>query len=256
MHYESTTGLDPDQIQELVARIRQILPPERRRGRPPALGLYRSVVVTLILLRSNLDQATLADLVGVSQPTVSRIHRRLTPLVGQALCLHIPPVPEILRGRAVLVDGTLIPIGDRAGRQDHFSGKHRRVGVNVQVLADLGGTLLAVSPPQRGSLHDRTALAHTGWETHLTDAIGDLAYRGTTVVTPRRRNYGGGEHSPGDLECNREISALRAPVERAIAHLKNWKILKTGYRGRLAELPTIIRVITALEFYRLGWQPL
>jgi hypothetical protein len=45
-------------------------------------------------------------------------------------------------------------------------------------------------------------------------------------------------------------------VERAIAHLKNWKILATGYRGRLAELSDIIRTITALEFYRCGWKPL
>jgi hypothetical protein len=37
------------------------------------------------------------------------------------------------------------------------------------------------------------------------------------------------------------------------AHLKNWKILATGCRGRLSELPNIIRIITALEFYRLGW---
>jgi hypothetical protein len=29
--------------------------------------------------------------------------------------------------------------------------------------------------------------------------------------------------------------------------------MSTGYRGRLSELPTIIRIITALEFYRLGW---
>lgn len=27
----------------------------------------------------------------------------------------------------------------------------------------------------------------------------------------------------------------------------------TGYRARLAELPTVIRIITSLEFYRLGW---
>jgi hypothetical protein len=40
---------------------------------------------------------------------------------------------------------------------------------------------------------------------------------------------------------------------RGAPHVKNWKILATGYRGRLAELPDIIRIIAALEFYRLGW---
>jgi hypothetical protein len=42
-------------------------------------------------------------------------------------------------------------------------------------------------------------------------------------------------------------------VERTISHLKNWKILATGYRGRLSELPRIIRIVTNLELDRLGW---
>jgi hypothetical protein len=42
-------------------------------------------------------------------------------------------------------------------------------------------------------------------------------------------------------------------VEHAIAYLKNWKILATGYRARLAELPTIIRIVLSLAYYRLGW---
>ncbi|GDY34099.1 hypothetical protein GTS_57320 [Gandjariella thermophila] len=49
------------------------------------------------------------------------------------------------------------------------------------------------------------------------------------------------------------ISSLRSAVERCIAHVKNWKILATGFRGRLAELPNVIRIVTTLEFYRLGW---
>ena len=43
---------------------------------------------------------------------------------------------------------------------------------------------------------------------------------------------------------------MRAPVEHAIAQLKQWKILSTGYRGRLSELPSVIHAITNLEFYR------
>ncbi|WP_311979575.1 hypothetical protein [Promicromonospora citrea] len=48
------------------------------------------------------------------------------------------------------------------------------------------------------------------------------------------------------------MASFRAPVERAIGLLKQWKILATGYRGRLTELPTIIHVIVNLEFYRLA----
>jgi hypothetical protein len=43
---------------------------------------------------------------------------------------------------------------------------------------------------------------------------------------------------------------MRAAVERAIAHLKNWKILKTGYRRNLADIPRILHTVTKMEIYR------
>lgn len=58
----TTTGLDRDQIEELVTRVWQILSCRpARHGRRPAVGLHRSVVLTVVLLRSHLNQATLAD---------------------------------------------------------------------------------------------------------------------------------------------------------------------------------------------------
>lgn len=200
--------------------------------------------MTLILLRSNLNQTTVADLFGVSQPTVSRIFRRVLPLLEQALCLHVPPVPDVLRGRLVLVDGTLVPTGNRTGHEDNYSGKRHRAGLGVQVLSSTGGDLLAVSEPYAGSTHDREAFAQVGYEEILTDfaALGDLGYLGTHVIMPRRKPRGG-ELSERDKDSNSEISAIRSAVERAIAHLKNWKILATGYRGRLAELPHVIRIV-------------
>ncbi|MGH3341369.1 MAG: transposase family protein, partial [Carbonactinosporaceae bacterium] len=102
--------------------------------------------------------------------------------------------------------------------------------------------------------HDRRAFDECGWEELLvdTDVIGDPAYQGTTVITPRKKPRNG-ELSVADKANNKVISAIRAAVERCIAHLKNWKILATGYRGRLNELPNVIRIVTRLEFYRLGW---
>lgn len=215
------------------------------------MGLHRSVVLTLVLLQSNLNQATLADLEGVSQPTISRIFRRFAPLIEQALCLHLPPVPDAVAKRAVLIDETLVPTGNRAGQEGNYAGKHRRAGLSGQVLADLTGGLLAVSTPRPGSMHNRRAFTETGFEAPLagTPTVGDL---GTTVITPRRKPPGG-QLSTRDTDSNMEVSALRSAVERATAHLKNWKILATGYRGRLTELPAIIRIVTALEFYQLGW---
>ncbi|SDN68025.1 hypothetical protein SAMN05216355_11022 [Actinomyces ruminicola] len=51
----------------------------------------------------------------------------------------------------------------------------------------------------------------------------------------------------------RQVSYIRSVVEHAIAALKNWTILSTGYRHRLNELPDTITLATKLELYRTGW---
>jgi hypothetical protein len=255
MRYQSTTGLDDDQIAELVSRVHQVLEGRPKgRGRPPALGLYRRVVLVLVLLRQNLTQAAAGDLFGVSQSTVSRTYRVLLPVLEQVTCLHQPSLAEAFDRRVVLVDGTDVPTGNRALARENFSGKRHRAGLNVQVASDLGGCLLAVSDPVPGSFHDRRALAESGWEEDL-DAwswIADPGYVGTSAVMPLKRPRGG-ELCEDRKANNATVSALRSAVERAIAHLKNWKMLATGYRGRLAELPAVIRIVVKLEFYRLGW---
>lgn len=227
MRYQSTTGLDSDQITELVSRIHQVRAGRPRgRGRPPALGLYRQVVLVLVLLRQNMTQAVAADLFGVSQPTVSRLYRAMLPLLEQVTCLHQPSVPEAFTDRVVLVDGTDVPTGNRALARENYSGKRHRAGLNVQICADLNGTLLAASDPVAGSFHDRHALADSGWEPALDAGhwIADPGYQGTSAITPAKRPRGG-ELCEDRRANNRVISSMRSAVERAIAHFKNWKIM-------------------------------
>ncbi|PPI47991.1 helix-turn-helix domain-containing protein, partial [Rathayibacter tritici] len=88
MRYDSTTGLDAEQLTELICRIWQIVAGRGEiSGRPVLLNIREQVVMTLILLRQNVNQATIADMFGVSQPTISRAYRRIVPLIEQACCL-------------------------------------------------------------------------------------------------------------------------------------------------------------------------
>lgn len=258
MRYHSTTGLTDDQITEIVARVAQVAPPRDRGdgGRPPVLGLHRQVVLTLMLLRQNLPQTVAADMFGISQPTVSRIYRRMLPLLEQVTCMHRPgDLADLAIGRIVLIDGTDVPTRRFASAiTTNYSGKRNRHGLLVQVAATVDGDLLAVSDPGPGRRHDRWAVTEVGWEDALDTRcwIADPAYVGTTAITPTKRPRGGAL-TADRLEANAQISALRSGIERAIAHLKNWKILATGYRARLAELPNVIRIVTRLEYFRLGW---
>jgi hypothetical protein len=49
---------------------------------------------------------------------------------------------------------------------------------------------------------------------------------------------------------NRAVASHRASIERVVAHLKNWKLLATGYRGLLDWFPMFLDTITNLEIYR------
>ncbi len=260
MRYQSTTGLHRDDIDELAIRVRQILTGRGISLRAHRLGLYQQVLVTLILLRQNMSQMVVADMFGISQPSVSRIYTRMKPLLDAALAFTgISLEQSLAQGHLVLVDGTYIPTGNRpASGQEraNYSGKHHLQCLSIQVACSHRGELLAVSGPVPGSRHDATALDLCGWRDILDNSeqqwIADTAYIATTALTSIKKTPGR-DRLDWEMQFNKKVSSLRAPVEHAIAHLKNWAILSKGYRGRLSELPHVIAIVTRLELFRLGW---
>ena len=63
-------------------------------------------------LRQNSPQEFLGDLRGISQPTISRIVTKLVPVVKAVLEEFVPDAKdaiEMVKGRVVLVDGTITP---------------------------------------------------------------------------------------------------------------------------------------------------
>ncbi|MEU1568627.1 transposase family protein [Streptomyces mirabilis] len=251
--------MDTDQLEGLVAQVHRLLVEDPDRPVTPSwmwsLGLYRSVVLVLFLLRQNPVQAAAGELFGISQATVSRRWTTLLPVVEKALAGHVPAPAEGSAGRVVLIDGTLVTTWDWAGEGTAmFSGKHRDTGFNLQIAATLAGDLLAVSDPVPGSRHDVFAWSQSHFPEAFAerDKLGDLGYVGTTIRTGRRRPPGR-DRPAGDKEANRSINTLRAAVERAMAHLKDWKVLATRYRGPLTRFPNIVKAVTALAFYKKGW---
>lgn len=257
MNWKVTTGLDEEQLTELVARVHLALGGWQGRGRPPGLGLFRSVALVLALLRQNVVQQVAAEIFGISQATVSRRWTALAPVVARAAAAAIPEPADVARGATVLVDGTLALTWDWAHRDDLYSGKHRDTGFNLQVAATLAGDLVAVGLPSPGSWHDAHAWRECGLPERLTglDLLADLGYLGCGMTCPTRTPPGG-QLSADRSRANTDLSRLRAAVERAIAHLKNWKILATRYRGPLETFPAILATIVALTFFKLRYRDL
>lgn len=255
------TGLTRDQVTDLVSLVRDRIGDRFTvRGRR-RLGLYRSVVVVLLHLRHNLSQAVIAELFECSQPTISRLLSLLRPVLIDVLAASAEAVQERELRSTVRVDGFVVPTGDHRlseYKQQMWSHKNHMVGQNVQVIASRDGRLVLTGDPVPGATHDAKAWRTSGLadmfvgHLHADDGpgvIGDLAYIGTGVLTGFKR-INGRRLSRSEREFNRSINSWRAPVERAIAHLRNWKMLATGYHGLLSRFPDNLQVITRLEIYR------
>jgi len=251
MYY--TTGFSREEIEDLcalVAEFQSSTPAAERRDWPAILGLGNSVVVTLTYLRRNRAQCELAETYGVSQSTISRAITVITPLLARALARFVPVAEDLLPGRQYLVDGTLLPCWSWASRRGLYSGKHKTTGMNVQVACTLDGELAWISDPIEGSRHDVFCLDESGVLTALNpcDWTGDKGYVGRGMITPIKKIA---ERQLLDWQkaFNTAINRTRAVVERVIAHLKNWRILHTDYRGPLDTFPTTISAVVGLMFY-------
>ena len=260
MRYHRTTGLMPTQMQELAGRVHEALarPWNKGIGRPRSCGLYTAVEIACMYLRQNVPQEFLGDLRNVSQSTVSRIVSALVPVVKTVLEEFVPDAKdaiEMVRGRVCLVDGTITPCWSYEGHDELWSRKKGTTGFNAQLVCLLNGDPVFISDPMPGSTHDAIAYEKTPVKKIAENSgggIADRGYQGTGLITPRKRAKGG-ELSKKDKECNRRISALRAPVERVIAHFKSWRIFFADYRRPYRTYQDAYDAARGLFFFSIIW---
>ena len=186
MDLDVLTGLSDGQRLVLFVRCRKLLADVARPGgRPPVLGLYRSVMLVVGLMRKNVTQEFAGAIFGVSQSTVSRRWDLLRPVIRQAVTSLIPHPREVLGAGTALVDGTIAPTWDWKHIPDLFSTKENLAGMNVQVAATLNGKVAAIGPfAVHGARHDAYAFPASGLKEILADipAAADLGYVGVEGI--------------------------------------------------------------------------
>ncbi len=115
------------------------------------LSAGRQALPALAHLRCGDTYAQLAAGFGIGVATVYRYTREAVEVLA-ALAPSLAEAMNTIRAKAfVILDGTLLPIDRIAADTPYYSGKHKRHGMNVQVLADPFGRLLWASPALPGS---------------------------------------------------------------------------------------------------------
>ena len=119
----------------------------------------QQALLVLAHLRKGETFADLAAGFGIGTATAWRYVRETVALLaGRAPKLPAALAAAKKAGHAfVVIDGTLIPIDRVAADRPFYSGKHRKHGMNLQVISGPGGEILWVSGPLPGAAHDLTA---------------------------------------------------------------------------------------------------
>ncbi|WP_327418357.1 transposase family protein [Streptomyces sp. NBC_01233] len=208
--------------EQLTVRQREIGTRWRR------LPAGRQALLALAHLRCGDTYAQLAAGFGIGIATVYRYIREVIEVLA-TLAPTLAEAMETARTKAfVILDGTLLPIDRIAADTPYYSGKHKRHGMNVQVLTDPFGRLLWASPALPGSTHDLTAA-----RTHeIVDALAaagvkcwaDKAYQGAgrhirVPFRSRRLKRWKRRH-------NSSHAKIRCVGEQAMAVLKGWRLLR------------------------------
>ena len=189
----------------------------------------QQALLVLAYLRKGETFAELAAGFGVGTTTAWRY-------VEEAVALLASRAPKLRKAvrdakRAgwayVVLDGTLLPINRVAADRPFYSGKHKKHGMNLQVIGSPDGDVLWVSGALPGSVHDKKAEWIWGVLGELEAAglvtLADKGYQGSTWAKIPYRGKGKPEFQK---QANKAHAKLRSPGERANAQLKTWRILR------------------------------
>lgn len=268
------TGLMVEDFDELVVDLRPLYDeaerrrlerPERQRavggGHPFALDYRNQVLACVIWLRRYPTDEVLGFLLGVSASSVSRVRKRILPLLEQAgkdtmrlpdprrkhrreLDALLAETPEL----AVLVDSFEQRVQrpqvrhtfadhkpDYREADSYYSGKKKQHTLKCQVAVDeRTGCIVDIAESVPGRTADLTLLKQSDLLHRLppgVGALGDLAYVSMAKLHPQglaatpRRKPRSQERPPQDQRFNQAFSRRRVTVEHTIGRMRRFQSL-------------------------------
>jgi hypothetical protein len=238
----------------------------------PLLAMEDKLLFILMYLRKATTQDMFGEVFGIPQPVVNKWVHILHPRLNQALAAlgEIPArtaaaLPLAADEKQVYFqDGTERPIQrpkDQEAQRTCYSGKKKRHTVKNNVLVNAKAKIALLTTTCEGKKHDKKVADEAGFTLppgsvlYQDTGFQGFALEGVTVFQPKKKPRGG-ELTPEEKECNRQISRIRVRVEHAIGGVKRYRIVKDqlrnwkqGFRDRVME------TCCGLHNFRLNFRP-
>jgi hypothetical protein len=280
--FYSVTGLRVAEFDELLADVlppyaeheqQRLERPDRQRasgaGHPFELNERDHILLTVIWLRVYPTHEVLGYLFGISDSTVSRLIRRVLPVLEQAgrdtmrmpdpgkkrrrtLDDLLQDTPEL----AVVIDSFEQRVQrprDRNEADSYYSGKKKQHTLKSQIAVDeTTGQVADVADSVRGPTADLKLLEQSQLLDRLPPGVGgmgDLAYIGIDQLHPDglgaapRRKPRGQPRPAEDVAYNTAFSRRRIIVENTMGRMRRYQsIAQTDRNHRQLHTPRVVAI--------------
>lgn len=261
--FQSLVGLKVSEFQDVVNKVRgdyeQAQESKKAQGRPSGFkSLEDKLLCLLMYYRTYVSQTFLGYLFNVHNANVSRMFKKIEPMVAGVIKIKKDRTLTEDKIRALLVDVTEVSTQRPKKKQkEKYSGKKKRHTLKVEVGMDEKGRILHLSKVHGGRKHDFAIRKSEKPFCREAVKIVDSGYQG---MQKRQKNvwlpYKGSKKKPLSKEQklhNKALSQLRVRIENKIAELKIFKILSDRYRNFQRKLHLRINIIAGLVNMKHGF---
>lgn len=213
-------------------------------GRKRKVYARQKFLMTLIYLRQNVNHTVVGELFGVSADTSENVFHQVIPILQREFPSQKWEAEKKWRNGAakwspeevdyLIIDSFETPIKRSSineKQRKKYSGKKKMHTLKSQLITDQNGEIIQIDGGFDGPKSDIEIYRDTKLKKEWLKKtkLGDKAYIGEDIETPRKKPKGG-ELTEAEKEKNRELSAKRIRVEHAVGKVKTFKILRQDYR--------------------------
>ena len=293
--FQRYTGLNFKQLNLLVRRINSLwnkaeferLNSKSRvrkvgGGHPYELESMKDKIVTVLLYyKQHFTQEFLGNLVGIDQGNISRLLKKMLPLIEEAAdpelknylaqakedCKKIATLDELYNKHPDLRDVSTDVTEQSCYRskkyeeqKKYYSGKSKQHATKVQLSVSVTRRILDVSQSYAGSVHDKKMIDEEKTVEKFDERVPhrvDSGYQGLKaeypnyyIISPTKKPKGR-ELTPLEKEQNRANSKRRVIAEHGISRIKKFKICANTFRQPLEGHNQTFRNVVAILNFKL-----